>query len=168
MVNNIYYIEPLQPRNLAVVMSTDPGDPYLNIILQWIDQKLDAALNQTYQAEYIITISWDPPLVADSGNIFHTTNTSIQLALLYDQDYNISVVARSCIGTSAPATIHIRIIQFDNCTLILKDGVIEMNYNCLFSTKTTIDEVMMSNFTTDSTLDLASQHGLSMHVIMHV
>jgi hypothetical protein len=84
----------------------DPGDPYLNVALQWIDQKLDEALNQ----HYTITISPDPLLTADSVTIFHTTNMSIQLALLYDQDYNISVVARSCIGTSAPAEIHIHII----------------------------------------------------------
>ena len=112
------YTEP--PHNLTIVMSTrnvNPGDPYLNVVLQWIDQTLNAIQNQNYT---ITTISLDPgPSTADSGDIFCTTNTSIQLHLFYDQDYNISVVARSCIGTSAPATIHIRIIQFDNCTLIM-------------------------------------------------
>jgi hypothetical protein len=85
----------------------DPGDLYLNVVLEWIDQVLDAGLNQNYT----ITVSPDPPSAADSVTIFHTTNTSIQLALLYDQDYNISVVARSCIGTSEPAEIHIRLID---------------------------------------------------------
>ena len=77
----------------------DPGDPYLSVVLKWMNQNLDTALNQNY----IITISLDPPSTADSGDILHTTNTSVQLALLYDQDYNISVVARNCIGSSAPA-----------------------------------------------------------------
>lgn len=98
------YAEPLQPYNLTVVMSTrnmDPGDLYLNVVLKWMNQNLDAALNQNY----IIAISQDPPPIADSGNIFNTTNTSVQLALLYNQDYNISVVARNCIGSSAPVEI---------------------------------------------------------------
>ena len=165
------YAESPQPYNLTVVMSTrnhmDPGDPYLSVVLKWMNQNLDAALRQTY----IITISPDPPSTADSGDIFHTTTTSTQLTLLYDQDYNISMVARSCIGSSAPAKIHIRITIIDNCTLILQGEMTIMN-SCLSSvTATTMDEAMMSNFTTDFTLDLASQqHGSSMHIIiiMHV
>ena len=157
------YAEPPQPYNLTVVMSTrnrDPGDPYLNVVLKWMNQNLDAALNQN-------TISLDPPSTADSGDIFHTTNTSVQLALLYDQDYNISVVARNCIGNSAPAKIHIRITIIDDCTLILKGEIIIMN-SCLSSVTTiTMDEAMMSNFTTDFILDLASQqYGSSIHVII--
>ena len=136
----------------------DPGDPYLNVVLQWIDQTLSAILNQNY----IITVFLDPgPSTADSGNVFYSTNTSIQLALIYDQDYNISVVARNCIGSSAPAVIHIRIVQFDNCTLILKDDVVMMN-SCLST-----DEMMVSNSTTNSTLDLATQqYGSSIHIII--
>ena len=140
----------------------DPEDSYLNVVLQWIDQTLDAILNQSY----IITL--DPgPSTADFGDIFHTTNTSIRLDLFYDQDYNISVVARNCIGSSASAKIHIRITQFDNCTLILKDYHDVLVNSCLLSaTTTTMDEVIVSNFTTDSTLVLATQkHGLSMHII---
>ena len=99
----------------------------------------------------------DPPSTADSGDIFHTTNTSVQLALLYDQDYNISVVARNCIGSSAPAEIHIRITIIDNnCTLVLQGEMTIIN-SCLSSvTATTMDEAMMRNFTTDFTLDLST------------
>ena len=157
------YTEPPQPHNLTVVMSTDPGDPYVNVVLQWFDQNLDAALNQTYT----ITITRYPPSIADSGATFQTTNTSIQLALLYDQDYNISVVARNCIGSSIPAII--RMIHFNNCTLIVKDGVIAMNYNCLLSATTTTDEAMVSNCITDSTLDMhmaTQKHGSSVRVII--
>jgi hypothetical protein len=142
----------------------DPGDPYLNVVLQWIDQTLDAGLNQNYT----ITISPDPLSTADSVTILNTTNTSMELTLFNDQDYNISMVARSCIGTSAPAEIYIRIIQFVNnyCTLILKDDVITMNY-CPSSVTTTTtvtvtDEVMVSKFSNDSTLDVVTQeHGSS-------
>ena len=138
----------------------DPEDPYLNVVLQWIDQTFDAILNQSY----IITLD-----TADSGDIFHTTNTSIQLNLFYDQDYNISVVARNCIGSSSPATIHIRITQFDNCALIFKDDHDIVVNSCLLNaTTTTMDElqVTVSNFTIDSTLVLATQkHGLNIHII---
>ena len=64
----------------------DPGDPYVNVVLKWMNQNLDAALRQTY----IITISPDPPSTVDSGTIFYTTTTSTQLTLLYDQDYTTS------------------------------------------------------------------------------
>ena len=40
--------------------------------------------------------------------MFETSNTSTQLTLFFDQDYNISVVARNCIGTtSEPAELYI-------------------------------------------------------------
>ena len=142
----------------------DSGDTYFNVVLQWIDQTLDIALYQNY----IITISVDPPSTVNSGIMFQTTNTSVQLALLYNQDYNISVLVRNCTGTSAPAIIHIRIIQSDNCTLIVKDGIIIMDYCLSSATTTTMDEVTVSNFTTDSALDLATQqHGSSMHIIIN-
>lgn len=38
---------------------------------------------------------------------FTTSNTSIQLTLFYDEDYNISVVARNCIGMSEPADLYV-------------------------------------------------------------
>jgi hypothetical protein len=168
---------PPRPHNLTVVLSTrnaDPvyGNPHLNVVLQWsrIDQTFSATLN----LNYTITISPDPPS-ADSMTIFHTTNVSIQLNLLYDQDYNISVVARSCIGTSAPAEIHIRIIQCDNFTLILrKDDVLRatMIYcpSSVTTTTTVTDEVMVSRFSNESILlDLATQqHGSSMNIARQV
>ena len=131
----------------------------MNVVLQWVDQQPDTHLN--LDQNYTITIS---PTAANSVAIFHTCDTFIQLSLLYDQEYNISIIARSCIGSSTPAEINFRII--DNCSLIRDDVLI--NY-CLFSeitTVTTTDKVMANKFTNDSTSDLdPQQHGSSMHVI---
>ena len=146
------YAEPASPGNLTVVTSTqttDPSDPYLNVVLQWDHQQL---LNQNYT----ITIS---PSTADSVAIYNTFNTFIQLALLYDQDYNISVVAKSCIGNSMPEKIRIRIV--DNCRLI-RNGI--LTDNCLpeitITTLIMTDEMMANISINDSTSDLGSQqHG---------
>ena len=151
---------PSHPCNLTIVTSTqttDPTDPYVNVMLQWDDEQHDAALNNY---AYIITIS---PLTADSaGAIFHTLNTSIQLTLLYDQDYNISVVASNCIGNSTPAEICVRII--DNCSLIKDD--ISINYCLSDITTANLDEkITINESTNDSNSDSGpQQHGLSKHV----
>ena len=38
---------------------------------------------------------------------YTSSNTSILLPLFYDEDYNISVVARNCIGESEPAELYV-------------------------------------------------------------
>ena len=40
---------------------------------------------------------------------FTTFNTSIQLPLQYNQEYNISVIANNCAGNSTPAEMNLRI-----------------------------------------------------------
>ena len=163
---------PSHPRNLTVMMATqttDPGDPYLNVMLQWIDQQLEAESESDMNLDQNYTITISPP-TANFETIFHTTNMSIQIALLYDQDYNISVVAsyRSCIGNSTPAEIHFRIMN--NCSLIRDDILI--NY-CLpsddsdeINSVTTTGKMMANKSTNDSSSDLGpQQHGLGMHVL---
>ena len=139
-------------------------------MLQWDHQQLNSALNQSYR----ITIS-SP--TADSAAIYNTFNTFVQLALLYNQDYNISVVAKSCIGNSMPDKICIRII--DNCRLI-RDDVLTNNCLSEVTITTLTDEIMVNKSTTtgemilmankstnDSTSGLdPQQNGLTMH--MHV
>ena len=41
-------------------------------------------------------VSINPPI--EMGSNFNTTNTSIQLIVLYNKDYNISVAASDCAG----------------------------------------------------------------------
>ena len=36
-----------------------------------------------------------------------TSNTSLWLTLFYDQDYNISVIAKNCFGISERAELHV-------------------------------------------------------------
>ena len=159
---------PSHPRNLTIVTSiqtTDPGDPYLNVMLQWIDQQLEAESESEMYLDQNYTVTISPP-TANFETTFHTTNMSIELALLYDQDYNISVVASNCVGNSTPAEIHFRIIN--NCSLV-RDGVL-MNY-CLPSDEiniaTTTGEMMANKSTNDFSSDLGpQQHGLGMHVLV--
>ena len=122
---------------MILTQTTDPGNPYLNIKLQWDHQQLDSALNQSYR----ITIS---PPTADSVTIYNTFNTFVQLALLYNQDYNISVVAKSCIGNSMPDKICIRI----------RDDVLTDNYLSEVTITTLTDEMMVNKSTTTSEMIL--------------
>ena len=62
--------------------------------------------NSVDEVEYY-NINISPPV--DSKSTFTTPNNTIQLPVLYNQDYNISVVANNCAGNSAPAKINVRI-----------------------------------------------------------
>ena len=57
---------------------------------------------------YIISVS---PLINDSKSesIFITSNTTIQLPLQYNRDYNVSVMASNCAGSSTPVEISVRV-----------------------------------------------------------
>ena len=106
-------IEPQTPSNVTAVMPLNDIYPSyntagsLNITLEW-DVELDTMhLGHDNQiSNYTVTVF---PEAANVESIYHTANTSIPLALHYDQDYNISVVASNCVGNSTPAQIHIRL-----------------------------------------------------------
>lgn len=85
-----------------------PGS--LNITLEWDVESDPIHLGQNYTVAVY-------PDTANSESIFHTADTSIPLALNYDQDYNISVVASNCVGNSTPAEIHIRLgtVKLEPC-----------------------------------------------------
>ena len=57
---------------------------------------------------YIVSLS---PLINnnESKSTFITSNTTVNLPLQYNQDYNISVMARNCAGNSIPVKISMRI-----------------------------------------------------------
>ena len=80
----------------------------LNVTLEW-NNKSDP-MHPGWASEisnYTITVY--PSEEANPWSIFYTNNTSIPLALHYDQDYNISVMASNCVGNSTPAEIYIRL-----------------------------------------------------------
>ena len=60
--------------------------------------------NATMVENYIITIS--PPTEETSTLI--TSNTSIEVPLHYNQEYNINVIAMNCAGNSTPVKTNIR------------------------------------------------------------
>lgn len=73
----------------------------LDVKLHWsIAEIPETNVNTSYTVTVI-------PESLDQESISITTNTSRQLTLLTDQDYNISVAARNCVGTSKQAEIYI-------------------------------------------------------------
>ena len=107
----LLFIEPQKPGNVTAVMPLIPisydAASFLNITLEWDDESDPMYLGRRNQiSNYTIAID---PEAANSESIFYTVNTSISLALHYDQDYNISVVASNCVGNSTPAQFHIRL-----------------------------------------------------------
>ena len=93
-INLPYTGPPTSPMNLS--QQAIQGNSR-DITLQW---------NSSNVVDYyIITVS--PPV--ESGSTFTTPNTSIQLPVLYNQEYNVSVVANNCAGNSEPAEIIFRI-----------------------------------------------------------
>ena len=65
----------------------------------------------TMADHYIINIS--PPINDnESLSTIKTFNTTVQLQLQYNRDYNISVIANNCAGNSMPADINVRIGKY--------------------------------------------------------
>ena len=78
----------------------------LNVTLQWDDEDSIHLGHTRVNLRYTITVY---PEAANSGSVFYTRDTSMPLALYYDQDYNISIVASNCAGNCTPAEIRIRL-----------------------------------------------------------
>ena len=93
-------------EDLANCLTEGPPSSPLNMIhdlmkVQW---------NPVDMAEhYIVSVT----SLVESGSIFITCNTTIQLSFQYNEDYNVSVMASNCAGNSTPAEINTRI---DNST----------------------------------------------------
>ena len=72
-----------------------------------------------------VTILWSPNdndsvdyyIVSVTANTtetsFTTSNTSVQLPLQYNQEYNITVIANNCAGNSTPTEMSMRIGKHD-------------------------------------------------------
>ena len=88
---------PHSPTNLMQETVVSQGTHLNNSMIRISWNLVDTADN------YIISIS---PSV-ESGSTFTTSNTSIQLPLIYNTVYNISVVASNCAGNSTPTYITI-------------------------------------------------------------
>ena len=57
-----------------------------------------------YADSYFIFVF--PPL-NNCDSIFTTTNTTFQLSILYNEEYNISVFASNCAGNSTPVIVSV-------------------------------------------------------------
>lgn len=72
------------------------------VTLEWISN--DAAL--VHDVAYTVTVFYS---AASPMSVFTDSNTSIQLFIRYNKEYNISVVASNCAGNSTPAKATLRI-----------------------------------------------------------
>ena len=79
----------MPPTDLNHTVQTSTG----YVVLQW--DSSDAIDN--------FTISIHPPV--GSQSVYTTSNTSIHLPLLYNQEYSVSVVASNCAGNSTPTEL---------------------------------------------------------------
>ena len=73
---------------------------------------------------YIITSS---PSVAGSRSNIITPNTTIEIPVLHNQEYNISVIASNCAGNSTPAEITVFIVPC-KCILVMHAGTLTRVY----------------------------------------
>ena len=86
---------------IATAQLEAPNNTFMDAYLHWniADDYEDISCNYTVKVI--------PELMTPNVTLFVTSNTSTQLILLYDQEYNISVAASNCAGNSAPAEIFI-------------------------------------------------------------
>ena len=83
-------------ESIAIVSGDSHG---IAIGLEWTSS------GATIVDSYVINVS--PPTA--SVSTFITANTSIQLFVLYNQEYNISVLATNCAGNSTPTETNFKI-----------------------------------------------------------
>ena len=95
---------PSSPYNFTVITTFQletPNTTFMDVYLHW---------NVTDDNEdmfYIVTVIPESVTSNLTSLQIVTSNTSTRLDLLYGQEYNISVAASNCAGTSAPAEIYI-------------------------------------------------------------
>ena len=85
------YIGPPEFNGSITVDELSNEDNYYSVNVSW------KTIGPIIDKQYIIAIT--PPV--ESWFNFTTSNTSIILSVLYDQEYNISIVASNCAGSSA-------------------------------------------------------------------
>jgi hypothetical protein len=76
------------------------------VMLEWLSAASDATVTMVSDLTYTVLIY--PPMISPKS-LFTTSNTSIQLFILYNQEYNITVVASNCAGNSTSAITTLRI-----------------------------------------------------------
>ena len=98
----MYYTGPPIPYDVTISADLDLGTlpQTLEAHLKW---NVTAYNNATGNFKYFITV-W-PPI--KNISLFTTTNQSLLLPLLYDQNYSIGVITGNCVGNSTPANISI-------------------------------------------------------------
>ena len=79
--------------NVSAASSLVYKEPMENEILISIDWRSNLHVSPIIGTFFV---SINPPI--EMGSNFNTTNTSIQLIVLYNKDYNISVAASDCAG----------------------------------------------------------------------
>ena len=86
---------------LTATMSFRSEEPNIeSSFLHWnLDDTQEASPEVDVATSYLISLSSELNQFRSTHN---TSNTSIWLTLFYGQDYNISVVAKKCFGTSKP------------------------------------------------------------------
>ena len=79
-------------------MATNGSKNGIAVLLEWLPAASDASL----VSDLTYTIVAFPSEVSPTS-VLTTSNTFIQLFILYNQEYNITVVASNCVGNSTPA-----------------------------------------------------------------
>ena len=110
------YIGPPEFNGSISVNVLSNEDNYYSVNVSW------KTIGPMIDEQYIIVIT--PPV--ESGSNFITSNTSIILSALYNQEYNISIVASNCAGSSARATTTIG--KFKICMVNSQ----LLHFDCLF------------------------------------
>ena len=89
-------LDPIVIISIWIIDYTLPNELDTNMLL-----KVQWNITTTHKSvDYFISIT--PP--TEFGSVFTTSNTTIQLPVFYNQEYNISVMANNCAGNSTPAS----------------------------------------------------------------
>ena len=104
---NCLHAEPPRPLNITLTARFRSEERDIFSYLHWsvADDHHEDTVTVDLNTSYLISLF--PELVGSNQSTFTISTPSIWLTLFYDQDYNISVVARNCVGTSEPAELYV-------------------------------------------------------------
>ena len=106
-VNCQYHADPTDPFNITVISIPKSEVQDLDVKICWrraAESYEDMQMNSF--TSYIVKII--PESEELNQSTIKTSNMFVQYSpLFHDHEYNISVEARNCIGTSKPAVVHI-------------------------------------------------------------
>ena len=105
LYKNVLLLISIHVHNIKYSTSTSGSKPHSLQIISCMEHTMWHSGRSASESEHFYIVTVISESLESNLSITLTSNASLQLTLFSDQDYNISVVASNCLGTSEPFEI---------------------------------------------------------------